>query len=100
MAEQKKKFGSVKRFGPRYGRRLKEKLADVEKKSKKPNKCPFCKNLSAKRIAAGIWKCKKCNSKFASGAYYIEQFFLESSATKEAEEKVVLKSKKTTEEAT
>ena len=97
MAEIKKKFGSVKRYGARYGRRLKDKIADIEKRSKKPNKCPFCKKLSAKRIAVGIWQCKKCGSKFAGGAYYLEEK-ISVQAKPEEEKAVVLKSKKSAEE--
>ena len=88
-----KKFGSVKRFGPRYGRRLKHKLADIEKKSKKPGKCPYCKKTAARRIAVGIWQCGKCNSKFTGHAYYLEEKIKYSAEEKE-EKQVVFKSKK------
>ncbi|MBW3023210.1 50S ribosomal protein L37ae [Candidatus Woesearchaeota archaeon] len=97
MAEVKKKFGSVKRYGPRYGRRLKDKLSDIEKKSKKPNKCPYCSKLGAKRIAVGIWKCSKCNSKFTGGAYYLEKK-VSAQAKAEEEKAFVFKSKKAKEE--
>ena len=98
MAEIKKKFGSVKRYGSRYGKRLKDKVADIERRSKKPSKCPVCRKPSAKRVAAGIWQCKKCSSKFAGAAYYLEE---KVSATKmEVQEKAtVFRSKKTAEEA-
>ena len=97
MASVKKKFGSIKRYGPRYGRRLKDKVADVEKKSKKPNKCPYCNRLAARRLAVGIWKCGKCGSKFTGGAYYLEK--KASAAVQKAEEKkIVFKSKKVKEE--
>ena len=93
MAAVQKKFGSVKRFGARYGRRLKYKLADIEKKSKKLGKCPFCRKIGAKRIAMGIWQCRKCGSKFSGNAYYLEEKI--SAAQLEKEEKaVVFKSKK------
>ena len=96
MAEIKKKFGSVKRYGARYGRRLKDKLADVEKKSKKPNKCPYCRKLGARKLAAGIWCCRKCGSKFTGWAYYLEE---KVAAQPKAEEgkAVVFKSKKSEE---
>ena len=98
MAEVKKKFGSVNRFGPRYGKRLKDKVADIEKKSKKPSKCPFCSKMSARRVAAGIWQCKKCSSKFAGNAYYLEPKV--SAAAKVQEEKEFkFRSKKSEEES-
>jgi len=93
MAVTQKKFGSIKRFGARYGRRLKDKLSDVEKKSKKLGKCPFCKRIRAKRIAMGIWKCRKCGSKFSGNAYYLEEKIAATQVEKE-EKAVVFKSKK------
>ena len=91
-----KKFGSVKRFGPRYGRRLKNKLADVEKKSKKLSKCPYCKKMSAKRLSVGIWECKKCDSKFTGNAYYLEEKIKFTQIAKE-EKEIVFKSKESSE---
>ncbi len=58
-------------FGARYGKKVREKYGKVEAKQRKKQECPFCKGI-AKRISKGIWKCKKCKKKFASGAYYIE----------------------------
>ena len=67
-----KKVGSSGRFGPRYGARIKKKLADVEEKQRIKQKCPFCKRLSAKKIEKGIWKCKKCGKKFTGDVYYLK----------------------------
>ncbi len=91
-----KKFGSVKRFGPRYGKRIKDKLAKVEQKQKMPNTCPYCKKPTAERIAAGIWQCSKCRAKFAGGAYFLEEKVTKAVA-EEKETPVVLKSKKSEE---
>jgi len=66
---KKKTQGSTKRFGPRYGGTIKNKLAQIEELQRKKHKCPECKNIQVKRIAAGIWQCKKCNVKFAGKAY-------------------------------
>ncbi|RMF55642.1 50S ribosomal protein L37ae [Candidatus Woesearchaeota archaeon] len=68
---KKKKFGSVKRFGPRYGRRTKDRVSEVEALRKKKHSCPFCKKNKVKRLAAGIWYCSKCNCKFTSKAYSV-----------------------------
>ena len=91
-----KKFGSVKRYGPRYGRRLKNKLADIEKKSKKLGKCPYCRKIGAKRLSAGIWQCRKCNSKFTGHAYYLEEK-IKATVAKKEEKEVVFKRKETAE---
>jgi len=67
-----KKVSSAGRFGVRYGKRIREAVISVEKKSKKKQKCPFCQRLSAKRVSKGIWHCKKCDKRFTGGAYYLE----------------------------
>lgn len=69
MPKKKKKIGSTKRFGARYGRRIKVSLEKIEEKQKKGYVCPSCKSRSLKRSSAGIWQCQKCEAKFAGGAY-------------------------------
>jgi large subunit ribosomal protein L37Ae len=70
---KEKSFGSVKRFGPRYGRTVKHKLSKIEAELKKKHKCPYCHSPSVKRVAVGIWSCKKCNSKFTGKAYSVSK---------------------------
>jgi len=65
-----KKVGSTGRFGPRYGTKTKKIVAKIEKKQKERKTCPYCERPTLKRIAAGIWYCKKCKTKFAGGAYF------------------------------
>lgn len=69
----KKKAGSTKRYGPRYGKRLKEKAGLIESQYNKRQKCPYCKKEGVKRVATGIWGCKKCGAKFTGKAYSIGQ---------------------------
>ena len=69
----KKNLGSVKRFGARYGRRVKHKLAEIEAVQKGKHTCPYCRAPKVKRMAAGIWECKKCESKFTGRAYSIRK---------------------------
>lgn len=78
-----KKFGSVKRFGARYGRRTKEKLAKIEAIQKSKHKCPYCHAIKAKRLSAGIWNCKKCGAKFTGKAYSLKKIVLKESKEKE-----------------
>lgn len=70
-----KKVGASGRFGVRYGLTVKERWLEVENKRKEKQRCPFCKKLSAKRIAKGLWKCKakSCGKKFTGGAYALEK---------------------------
>jgi large subunit ribosomal protein L37Ae len=70
MAE-KEKFGSIKRFGARYGRTVKHNFAKIEKEQRKLHKCPYCNKISVKRVSVGIWFCKKCEAKFTGRAYTI-----------------------------
>ena len=73
MAEKKgkSKKSSTKRFGPRYGRRLKDKVAEIESGYRKKQKCPYCGKINVKREALGIWLCRSCKSKFTGRAYSI-----------------------------
>ena len=70
------KLGSVKRYGARYGRKLKLKLSKIETEQRKLHKCPYCTKVSVKRVALGIWHCRKCNAKFAGKAYSITKKIL------------------------
>lgn len=71
MAEQAKLYGSVKRFGVRYGTKLKGKIAKIEAERKESTKCPYCSYAKATRANAGIWYCTKCKSRFTGKAYSI-----------------------------
>jgi len=64
-----KKVGSTGRFGPRYGTKKKKMILKVESQTKNLV-CPYCERVSLKKVAAGIWYCKKCKTKFAGGAYF------------------------------
>jgi len=67
-----KKTKSSGRFGARYGTRVRSKITELENKQRKKQTCPFCKKKGVKRVAKGIWKCKKCGKKFASNTFYID----------------------------
>ena len=71
MTTKLKKTKSAGRFGARYGKKVRNKLVNVEFKQKIKQKCPFCNRFGAKRISKGIWKCPKCGKKFASNTYYL-----------------------------
>ncbi|MBR9692244.1 50S ribosomal protein L37ae [Candidatus Woesearchaeota archaeon] len=73
MAEKKKRLGSVKRFGARYGRRVKHKLAEIEAVQRGKHVCPYCRAPRVKRLAVGIWNCRKCGAKFSGKAYSIKK---------------------------
>lgn len=74
MAVKTKKIKAAGRFGAGYGK-PKNKLIAVEAVQRKKQKCKFC-NGTAKRQSKGIWKCNKCNKKFAAGTYSVKQLNL------------------------
>ncbi|MCK4270857.1 MAG: 50S ribosomal protein L37ae [Methanogenium sp.] len=61
--------GSAGRFGPRYGRFIRKRVNDIEKISRAKHICPRCETQAVARRGTGIWECRKCNFKFAGGAY-------------------------------
>ena len=67
-----KKVGPSGRFGARYGRRLRQKVTEIEKKLKQWHKCPYCNKKRVRRLAAGIWFCRSCKSKFTGKAYEVK----------------------------
>ncbi|MFH0831852.1 MAG: 50S ribosomal protein L37ae [archaeon] len=64
------KVGSAGRFRAGYGRSVRAKVWEVEKKQKQKQICPHCKKPKAKRTSKGLWECGACKRKFTSNAYY------------------------------
>jgi large subunit ribosomal protein L37Ae len=62
-----RKNASSKRFGSRYGSRIRKNVDEAE--STPDMECPECGSEKVSREAAGIWKCGKCGHKAAGGAY-------------------------------
>ena len=69
MSRRTKKVGSVGRFGPRYGVRIRRRIQEVEAEQRKPHQCPQCLAYSVKRVGTGVWGCRRCGLRFAGGAY-------------------------------
>ena len=62
---------SAKRYGVRYGRKLREKVGKIDRSRLSSKQCPHCNYKRVKRVPAGIWNCTKCASKFTGRAYSI-----------------------------
>ncbi len=60
---------TTKRFGTRYGRTVKQKVAKIEAVAKTIYKCPYCSAQKVKKKMAGIWECGKCGKVFTAKAY-------------------------------
>jgi large subunit ribosomal protein L37Ae len=72
-AESMKHYKAVGRYGTRYGRRNRQKVALIEVEQKKRHKCPYCAFPKVSRVSVGIWKCDKCSAKFTSRAYTVSK---------------------------
>lgn len=66
-----KKVGSTGRFGARYGLTTRQKVLAIEKRQRIKYECPSCTKSAVRRIAKGIWSCKKCSHTFAGKAFYL-----------------------------
>ena len=91
MKSEEKVHGSVKRFGTRYGRKLKLKFSKIEFEQRKLHKCPYCSKTAVKRVAVGIWQCRKCNAKFTGKAYSITKKIVTKETEEIAEEQPAIK---------
>ena len=95
MTHGTKKVGISGKYGPRYGVKIRKRLAEVEggKVLKRP--CPRCKHVAVKRTDTGIWVCRRCDYKYAAGAYApkIREFKREDLVVKVAEKAPEVKPK-------
>ena len=69
MARRTRKAGSVGRFGPRYGVRIRRRVQEVEEGLRRRHTCPRCQAVSVRRKSTGVWECRRCGNVFAGGAY-------------------------------
>jgi len=69
MAKRTKKVGPAGRYQARYGVRARTQVRNVELTQREKHICPSCGHKKVKRISTSIWQCRKCNVKFAGGAY-------------------------------
>ncbi len=98
MTRRTKKVGVAGRYGPRYGVRIRKQMSTVINAKNKAYECPRCKHVAVKRVSTGIWKCRRCDLKFAGGAYSPKVSTRSSMPSKGDTEVVVLNREETTEE--
>ena len=68
-SENEGRTGSAGRFGPRYGRVARRRVADVEGAMREDHVCPECGAERVTRVETGIWECEACEYRFAGGTY-------------------------------
>jgi large subunit ribosomal protein L37Ae len=69
MTRRTKKVGVAGRYGARYGVRIRKQITAVEVAKNQSYECPRCRHEAVKRVSTGIWMCRRCDLKFAGGAY-------------------------------
>ena len=69
MTRRTKKVGVAGRYGPRYGVRIRKQTSAVTTAKNRSYECPRCNHVSVRRVSTGIWQCRRCDLKFAGGAY-------------------------------
>jgi large subunit ribosomal protein L37Ae len=56
----------------RGGSTLRKRYARIMESLRVKHNCPNCGTKAVKRQSVGIWECRKCEYKFAGGAYQPE----------------------------
>ena len=67
--ERARQTGSAGRFGARYGRVARRRVKEIEAEMNEKHACPECGADAVSRQGTGIWQCRKCDYKYAGGAY-------------------------------
>jgi large subunit ribosomal protein L37Ae len=80
------KTKNAKGFGARYGRKIREKIGRYNEIRNAKKKCPYCHAMKVKRVAFGIWNCRKCSKKFTGKAYELGEVIIKEEILEEKKE--------------
>ena len=69
MSKRTKKVGNTGWMGPRYGIRIRRRVLELDREREKDSACPRCATVTISRVASGVYECRRCGTRFASGAY-------------------------------
>jgi large subunit ribosomal protein L37Ae len=69
MSKRTKKVGNTGWMGARYGIRIRRRVLDLDRSREAAAACPKCSTVTVERVASGVYGCRRCGTKFASGAY-------------------------------
>ena len=68
-SDRQRRTGSAGRFGARYGRLARRRVAEIEADMHADHACPECGATAVDRQGTGIWQCGSCGHTFTGGAY-------------------------------
>jgi large subunit ribosomal protein L37Ae len=69
MAQNRGRTGSAGRFGARYGRVARRRVAEIESEMESDHACPACGEPRVERAGTGIWECGACGYRYTGGTY-------------------------------
>ena len=69
MSKRTKKVGNTGWMGPRYGIRIRRRVLEIDRSREGAAACPRCSTVTLERVASGVFECRRCGTRFASGAY-------------------------------
>ena len=69
MSRRTNKVGNAGKWGSRYGVSNRRAAGAIERRAKATYVCPSCFYERVRRQAVGIWQCRKCDHRFAGGAW-------------------------------
>jgi large subunit ribosomal protein L37Ae len=72
MSKRTKKVGNTGWMGPRYGIRIRRRVLDIDRARAVDAACPRCSTITLTRVSTGVFECRRCGVKYASGAYLFQ----------------------------
>jgi large subunit ribosomal protein L37Ae len=69
MSKRTKKVGRTGWMGARYGIKVRRRVLEVDRARDVEYACPKCSTQTLRRVASGIYRCRRCSTTFASDAY-------------------------------
>jgi large subunit ribosomal protein L37Ae len=72
MSKRTKKVGATGWMGPRYGIRIRRRVLEIDRARSRSAPCPRCSTVTLRRVASGVYECRRCGTRFASNAYVFQ----------------------------
>jgi len=69
MSQKQGRTGSAGRFGARYGRVARRRVAEIESDMHEDHVCPECGKDRVDRAGTGVWECGFCGYTYTGGTY-------------------------------